>query len=113
MTEQPAAAPAEEQEVKLGFLYLAPGISKANAYTFFYAAFMVIGLLTFVSTGTAQVLNALGVPLNEQGGVTGNLVIVTEIVQIAIFGVAGVAADRIGRRESERLLGQPKRGLLS
>ncbi|MGI9289849.1 MAG: MFS transporter [Gammaproteobacteria bacterium] len=99
MTEQTAAGTASEQEVKLGFLYLAPGISKLNAYAFFYAAFMVIGLLTFVSTGTAQVLNALGVPLNEQGGVTGNLVIVTEIVQIAIFGVAGVAADRIGRRE--------------
>jgi len=89
----------EEKNVRLGFLELAPGISKANAYTFFYAAFAVIGLLTFVSTGTAQILNAIGIPQAEHGEATSILVIVTEIVQILIFGAAGVAADRIGRRE--------------
>lgn len=99
MTDQLAASSAEEHEVKLGFIYLAPGISKANAYTFFYAAFMVIGLLTFVSTGTAQVLNAMGIPLEEHGSASKDLVIVTEIVQILVFFVAGLAADRIGRRE--------------
>jgi len=90
---------SSESGIKLGFLQLAPGISRANAYTFFYAAFATIGLLTFVSTGTAQMLNAIGVPVDEHGDATGQLVIVTEIVQILIFGIAGVAADRIGRRE--------------
>ena len=94
-----AAEEMEEQGIKLGFLRLAPGISKSNAYAFFYAAFATIGLLTFVSTGTAQILNAIGVPQDEQGTVTSNLVIVTEIVQILLFGVVGVIADRIGRRE--------------
>lgn len=88
-----------EQGVRLGFLELAPGVSKGNAFAFFYAAFTVIGFLTFVSTGTAQVLNALGIPQNEQGTVSSNLVIVTEIVQILLFGAVGVLADRIGRRE--------------
>jgi MFS family permease len=94
-----AAKGIQEQEIKLGFLRLAPGISKSNAYAFFYAAFATIGLLTFVSTGTAQILNAIGVPQDEQGTVTSNLVIVTEIVQILLFGAVGVIADRIGRRE--------------
>jgi MFS family permease len=100
MSEQSAAgAGVHEQGVKLGFLELAPGISKSNAYVFFYAAFATIGLLTFISTGTAQVLNAIGVPVDEQGTASSNLVIVTEIVQILIFGAVGVLADRIGRRE--------------
>jgi len=93
------ASTTEEKGVRLGFLELAPGVTKAHAFVFFYAAFATIGLLTFVSTGTAQVLNAIGVPGNEQGTATADLVVVTEIVQIAIFGLVGVLADRIGRRE--------------
>jgi MFS family permease len=88
-----------QQGVKLGFLELAPGVTRTNAFVFFYASFTTIGLLTFVSTGTAQVLNAIGVPGNEQGTITGDLVVITEIVQILIFGLVGVLADRIGRRE--------------
>jgi MFS family permease len=90
---------SSQQGIKLGFLELAPGVSRSNAFVFFYAAFSTIGLLTFVSTGTAQVLNAIGVPGNEQGTITADLVVVTEIVQILIFGLVGVLADRIGRRE--------------
>ena len=88
-----------ESNEKILFMELAPGISRSNAMVFFYAAFTTIGLLTFVSTGTAQILSAIGIPAAEQGTVTGNLVIITEIVQILLFGVVGVIADRIGRRE--------------
>jgi MFS family permease len=100
MSDQNAAgAGLQESNQKIGFLELAPGVTRSNAFVFFYAAFATIGLLTFVSTGTAQILNAIGVPGDEQGTVTGNLVIVTEIVQILLFGAVGVMADRIGRRE--------------
>jgi MFS family permease len=88
-----------EKSIRVGFIDLAPGISRANMFAFLYAAFATIGLLTFVSTGTAQVLNAIGVPVNQQGAVTANLVIVAEIVQILIFSAVGILADRIGRRE--------------
>jgi len=88
-----------DQNEKVLFLELAPGISRANCFTFFYAAFTTIGFLTFVSTGTAQILSAINVPIDEQGTVTGNLIILTEIIQILIFGAVGVIADRIGRRE--------------
>lgn len=37
--------------------------------------------------------------MGDQGRVTGNLVIITEIVQVLVFGIAGVIADRIGRRD--------------
>ncbi len=89
----------QQQGIRVGFIELAPGINRVHFYTYLYAAFATIGLLTFVSTGTAQVLNAIGIPTSEQGVVTGSLVVVTEIVQIMIFGAVGVLADRIGRRE--------------
>jgi len=86
--------------LKFMFVYLAPGISRLNGLVYLYSAFATIGLLTFVSTGTALVLNAkFGIPVNEQGTISGDLVIVTEIMQFLIFGIVGVAADRIGRRE--------------
>ncbi|MDP6437300.1 MAG: MFS transporter [Gammaproteobacteria bacterium] len=84
---------------RLWFLDLAPGISKLNAVTFLYASFAMIGLLTFVSTGTAQVLKAMGIPIEQMGDASKDLVIISEIVQIIVFFIAGIAADRIGRRE--------------
>ena len=97
MTDSTAAG---EKGIKVGFLELAPGITRLNLFVFFYSAFATIGLLTFVSTGTSLVLNAnFGMDVGDQGAVSGDLVFITEIVQILIFGVVGVLADRIGRRE--------------
>jgi MFS family permease len=99
MSENSSTGAAPENGIRVGFLTLAPGISRTNMWAFFYASFATIGLLTFISTGTAQVLNAMGIPQDQQGGASGNLVIMTEIMQILTFGIAGVLADRIGRRE--------------
>jgi MFS family permease len=94
--------PAAEEELGQKFLgiWLAEGISRFNAGIFCYAAFTTIGLLTFISTGTTLVLNTnLGIPIGEQGTITGDLVIATEIGQFLVFGLVGILADRIGRRE--------------
>jgi MFS family permease len=99
MSDPKTSPGSQEVNERLMFLELAPGVSRINAGTFFYAAFATIGLLTFVSTGTAQVLNAIGIPLDDQGSATSKLVIITEIVQVFVFGIAGIIADRIGRRE--------------
>ena len=42
-----------ERGIKVGFLELAPGITRPNLFVYFYSCFATIGLLTFVSTGTA------------------------------------------------------------
>lgn len=100
MSTSTSSAPATSGDNKFLFVWLQPGISSLNAVVFCYAAFATIGLLTFVSTGTALVLNAnFGIPTGEQGTISGDLVIVTEIVQLLIFGAVGVLSDRIGRRE--------------
>lgn len=100
MSEQSESSQAAGGGIKFLFIWLQPGVSMLNAVVFFYSAFATIGLLTFVSTGTALVLNAnFGVPISEQGTISGDLVIVTEIVQLMVFGIVGVLSDRIGRRE--------------
>lgn len=100
MSEQQVSGSESDGIKFLGLVWLAPGISRFNASIFLYSAFATIGLLTFISTGTALVLTAnLGIPIGEQGTISGNLVIATEIGQFLIFGIVGVLADRIGRRE--------------
>jgi MFS family permease len=102
LTETASSSSADDSQggLKFGFIWLQPGVSRLNAAIFCYSAFATIGFLAFVSTGTALVLNeVLHIPISEQGGISGDLVVVTEIVQLLIFGVVGVIADRIGRRE--------------
>lgn len=100
MSDSTPGSGLHAQGNKFLFVWLQPGITALNAVIFCYAAFATIGLLTFVSTGTALVLNAnFGIPTGDQGTISGDLVIVTEIMQLLVFGVVGVLADRIGRRE--------------
>jgi len=89
---------ADPDGIKIGFLWLAPGISRGNFYAFVYTAFSTIGLLVFISVATTLVLNThLKIPTDQQGTISGQLVFATEITQILLFGVVGVMADRVGR----------------
>jgi len=88
----------EPDGIKFWFLWLAPGISRGNFFSFIYTAFSTIGLLTFISVATTLVLNThLQIPTDQQGTISGQLVFATEIAQILLFGVVGVMADRVGR----------------
>ncbi len=84
---------------KIGPITFAPSITRTNAWTFLYAAFVSIGLLTFITVGQTYILNEhLRVPVAEQGRISGDLVFLTEIVALLLFVPAGVLIDRIGRR---------------
>lgn len=86
-------------ETRLGPITLAPGISRGHAWSFLVAAFLSIGLMTFVTIGQTYVLNEhLGVPESEQGAISGDLVFWTEIVTLLFFLPAGILIDRISRR---------------
>ncbi len=83
----------------LGPVILSPGVLPQHGWTFLYAAFVSIGLVTFVSIGQAYILNEhLKIPIAEQGTISGNLVFWTEIVTLLFFIPAGVLMDRIGRK---------------
>lgn len=84
---------------KLGPVTLAEGVTLPHALTFLYAAFFSIGLVTFVSIGQAYILNEhLGIPVEEQGTISGDLVFWTEVVTLLFFIPAGVVMDRVGRK---------------
>ncbi|RMF97751.1 MAG: MFS transporter [Gammaproteobacteria bacterium] len=84
---------------RFGPIWLAPGVSLVNAWSFAIAAYTTIGLLTFVATATPYVLNAnLGIPQSDQGQYTGDLQLLNEIILLLVFAPAGILADRIGRR---------------
>ncbi len=88
----------DREGLKFGPVRLMPGISHGHAFALLWGAFATIGLLTFVSVATPYVLTVnLGIPENDQGTITGDLVFWAEITQILIFGLVGVAADRFGR----------------
>jgi len=90
---------AEQPKIRFGPVVLAPGITKVNAWALLLASVVSVGFLTFVNIGQAYVLTAnLGIPGNEQGGITGNLAAWSEVVVICLVGGFGVLSDRIGRR---------------
>jgi len=84
---------------KIGPIDLADSIMPRHAWTFFYAAFFSIGIITFLSIGQTYILNVhLGIPEKEQGAISGNLVVWTELIALLFFIPAGILMDRIGRR---------------
>ncbi len=84
---------------KIGPVTLAPSILPHHGWSFLYAAFFSIGMLTFVSIGQAYILNVhLKIPPSLQGTISGNLVFWTEVVMLMLFVPAGVLMDRTGRR---------------
>jgi len=90
---------AETTPRKLGPIVLAPDVLPRHGWAFLGAAFLSIGLMTFIAVGQTYILNEhLKVPESEQGGISGNLVFWTEIITLLFFIPAGILIDRISRR---------------
>jgi MFS family permease len=88
-----------EQEVRLGRVRLAPGVSRRAMMTFYYAAIFSTGLMAFMNFAQPFVLaEILGVPRGQEGRVSGNLGFVSELVIIVFVAAAGAFSDRVGRR---------------
>ncbi len=85
--------------LRLAWLWLVPGVTRLHCYSLFFAGFTTIGLVAFITVGTNYILNTnLAIPVADHGRINGDLHFLTEIVQILLFSVVGVAVDRIGRR---------------
>jgi MFS family permease len=85
--------------VRIAFLEFADGITRTNAWTFLYAAFITIALLGFLNFCQALLLSELvKVPKGEVGRVIGFATTFGEILQLGLVAWVGGLADRIGRR---------------
>ncbi len=89
------AAPAQ----KLGPIELMPGVTRRHALCYLWAAFVSIGIFTYITTLQPFVLEVyVGIPPGERGTVSGNLQFWQEIVVLATVGLIGAWSDRVGRR---------------
>ncbi len=88
-----------EAPQRLGFIELAPGVSRRHALCYLFAAFVSIGLFAYLPAMTPFVLKVnLALPTGEQGVATGILQSWQEISILVVIGLWGALSDRIGRR---------------
>ena len=84
---------------QVGPIHLADGIRPFNFWTFMYASLICVGMMATMNFAQGYILTEhLGIPSNEQGALSGQLTVITEIINILLVGYAGILADRIGRR---------------
>lgn len=99
MANNTAAVEPDRSGLKVGPVWLVPGISRLNVYTLFYASFFTIASSVFLSTTQPYLFNTiLNIPMEIQGSLSGRLVLFNELVVIALIGPLGILADKIGRR---------------
>jgi MFS family permease len=84
---------------RLGPIELMPGVTRRHAYCYLWAAFVSIGLFTYITTLQPFVLEVyVGIPPGERGSVSGNLQFWQEMIVLMTVGVIGAWSDRVGRR---------------
>jgi MFS family permease len=76
-----------------------PGVSRRHVLCYLWAAFVSIGVFTYITTLQPYVLEVnLGMPADGRGDASGTLQFWQEIVALALIGVIGAWSDRVGRR---------------
>ena len=99
MKEQILTSAITDDASRIGPVWLNPGVSRRNAFTFFYAAFFTIGSVAFLAAMQNYLLTSnLGIPEEEQGAAVSLLALPYEFVFLLMVGPIGALADRIGRR---------------
>ncbi|HJP05604.1 MAG TPA: MFS transporter [Gammaproteobacteria bacterium] len=80
-------------------VWLMPGVSRLNASTYFFCAFIFVTLVTFLNIVQPYILKEiLHVPLDTLGSVTGYLNFLQEGTALIVMGIVGAISDRTGRR---------------
>jgi len=88
-----------EASLRIGPIWLAPGITRVNVLTKWWTAFVTIAMLSGASLLLAYLLTEhLNIPRAKQGTVSGELSFWVEVVAILLYNPFGILADRIGRR---------------
>jgi len=93
-----AASPDNETGLRIGPLRMREGVTYKHVYSLFFVSFFGIAMMNSVGIMQAYLFNEmLKIPANQQGVLTGTLLVVQELVVIALVGVAGAVSDRTGR----------------
>lgn len=98
MANTSTAGVPEEPGIRIGPLQMRVGVTHKHVLTLFFVSFFGIAMMNSVGIMQAFLFNEiLKIPLDEQGSLTGTLLVVQELVVILLVGVAGALSDRVGR----------------
>ncbi len=86
--------------LKIGPIWLEPGVSRINFWTFMYASLVTISMVVFVNISQPYILvENIGIAPGAEGTLTGQLAMLSELTVMLSIGLVGVMADRIGRKQ--------------
>lgn len=84
---------------RLGPLRLRPEVTGRHVTTLFFVAFFSVPIAGFVGIIQPFILTeVLEIPFDQQGALTGQLLVLAEIVNLSLIGFYGAASDKLGRR---------------
>jgi MFS family permease len=76
-----------------------PGVTRGHVGAYLWAAFVSIGIFTYITALQPYLLQVnVGIPVEQRGAVSGNLQFWQEIITLLCVGLFGAWSDRVGRR---------------
>jgi MFS family permease len=94
-----AAVSGDSDGFRLGPLQMCSGVRGTHVGALFFVAFFSVPIVGFVGLVQPFVLTEiLKIPFDEQGSLTGNILVLHELINLSLIGVYGAASDRLGRR---------------
>jgi len=98
MVTSPTDSLPGQQGIRIGPLEMRPGVSHRHVLTLFFVSYFGIAMMNSVGIMQAYLFNEiLKIPPDQQGALTGTLLVVQELVVILLVGLAGAVSDRVGR----------------
>ncbi len=89
----------EETGLRIGPLWMLPGVRPINIAALFFASFFGIAVMAYMNAGQPIIFKEiLGIDESEFGRLAGSLTFYHEIVVLIFIAPIGALSDRIGRR---------------
>ncbi|MEE9135422.1 MAG: MFS transporter [Gammaproteobacteria bacterium] len=89
----------EETGLRIGPLWMLPGVRPINIAALFFASFFGIAVMAYMNAGQPIIFKEiLGIDESEFGRLAGNLTFYHEIVVLIFIAPIGALSDKIGRR---------------
>jgi MFS family permease len=90
---------ARASGLRLGPLAFHDGVEGRHLAALFFVAFLSVPISGFINIAQPYVLTEiLRIPFDQQGSLTGQLLVMHELVNLSVIGIYGAASDKLGRR---------------
>ncbi len=85
--------------IRLGPLTMRPGITRGHIAVLALISFFAVPVSGFIGIVQPYILTEiLRIPFDQQGTLTGNLLVMQEVISLSLISLYGAASDKLGRR---------------